>query len=143
MSADSGRRAEQASAGFSLVEVVIAMFILALISIAVLPLLVTTTAASVQSRTQVSASSQASAEVALLRQQFRDELENSCAAVASAAAARTGEQDPTTGRFTKVAVSACPSVLPGTITITVEVHPTAALSGALATLTTQLLVATA
>ncbi len=127
-------------AGFSLIEVIIAMFLLALISLALLPLLITTAEASVQSRTHVSAESQASAEVALLRQQFRDELENSCAAIAAAATARTGQKDPTTQYFTKVTSSACPSTLPGTMKVTVEVHSTAALTTRLAILTTELLV---
>jgi prepilin-type N-terminal cleavage/methylation domain-containing protein len=128
--------------GFSLIEIVVAMFVLSVISMALLPLLITTARVSLESRTQVSATAQANAEIALLRQQFRDDMENSCAAIADAAAARTGESDPATGQFTRITVSGCPSTLPATMTVTVEVHSTAALDDRLSRVTTKFLVVT-
>lgn len=80
-------RATQCSAvrtgdsGFSLVEVVIAMLMLGLMSLALLPLLIGTMKASVENRSLVTATAIANDRIAEVRAGFRDDVPTPCSAL--------------------------------------------------------------
>lgn len=63
----------QSDDGFSLVEVIIAMFLLAVLSLAVLPLIITATASSVVNRDVVEATAFANAQLAPIKAAFPTE----------------------------------------------------------------------
>jgi type II secretory pathway pseudopilin PulG len=106
-------------AGISLVEVIIAMFILALMSVAVLPLMIGGVQASATNRDLVAANSLASAQLADLQAAFPNSAVNSCAAVEAKAA--SGTPDPAaSGATASISVGTCPSSYPGTVTVSVK-----------------------
>lgn len=67
--------------GFSLVEVVVAVFLLGLVSLAVLPLIVGVAALSVTNRDTASATGYAQAQIAAIRDEFPLGSSDSCATV--------------------------------------------------------------
>ena len=125
-------------AGFSLVEVVIAMLLLMVIALAVLPLMITATQSSVSNREMAKANALASSTVAALRAQFPDQATaTSCGSVRTV----TGEADAETGLTTTITFpGGCPAQYPGTVTVTVSVARTAAPGTPLGTVSTRILV---
>lgn len=127
--------------GFSLVEIVIAMFLLALMAMAVLPLLIGTVTASVTNRSMVAATTFANATLESIRAEFPTDGESSCAAVRDKA---VDADDPAgTGLRATITVTPeeCPTALPDTLTVTVEVKEPAE-TRPLVTLVTEILVST-
>jgi type II secretory pathway pseudopilin PulG len=107
--------------GFSLVEVVVAMFLFMIVALAVLPLTVRVVSTSTDNRDLTAANSFAAARLAELRDQFGDEAaSSSCAAVR--ARAHTGQSDPAgSGLASDLSVSSCPAQYPGTVQVTAVV----------------------
>jgi type II secretory pathway pseudopilin PulG len=106
-------------AGVSVVEIIMAMFILAVMSIGVLPLMMGAVGASANNRDLVAATALANAELATIQADFPNTGENSCAAVKAAAA--TGVTDPSgSGATATISVADCPADYPGTVTVRVE-----------------------
>lgn len=121
--------------GFSLVEVLIAMFLLSLLSLAVLPLLITGVAVSVSNRDNVQTTALADAHLAALRTQFPAQpvTETTCAALHTTVTKLLAD-DPTVPNvevppgFTRsIAVEACPTGAnagkPGAPLVTVRITP--------------------
>lgn len=103
-------------AGVSLVEIVVAMFILAMMSIGVLPLMMGAVAASAGNRDLVAATALVNGQLATLESTFPNTSENSCAAVSTAAAA--GITDPSgSGATADIVIGDCPTDYPGTVTV--------------------------
>ena len=106
-------------AGVSLVEIVVAMFLFAIMSVAVLPLMIGGVQASATNRDLVAVNSLANAQLATLETIFPNSAENSCAAVVAAAA--SGVADPSgSGATASITVGTCPSSYPATVTVTVQ-----------------------
>ncbi|HML49842.1 MAG TPA: type II secretion system protein [Propionicimonas sp.] len=106
-------------AGVSLVEIVVAMFILAMMSIGVLPLMMGAVAASAGNRDLVAATSLVNGQLAALEAAFPNTSENSCAAVSAAAAA--GITDPSgSGATAAIVVGECPAEYPGTVAVRID-----------------------
>jgi len=106
-------------AGVSLVEIVVAMFLFAVMSVAVLPLMIGAVQASATNRDLVAINSLANARLATLEATFPNSVENSCAAVAATAA--SGIADPSgSGATASITVGTCPSSYPATVTVTVQ-----------------------
>lgn len=135
------RRGPRSDGGFSIVEMIIAMFLLAVIALALLPLLVGVARSSTTNKALVAATSLANAQVSAIRAQFpNDATLTTCAGLASAiaqlqtpsaAAPALGSPQPlataipgpdSSGLTAEVKTSACPSDLPGTVEMTVIVH---------------------
>ncbi|WP_434811682.1 type IV pilus modification PilV family protein [Microbacterium sp. bgisy189] len=134
--------------GFSLVEVIIAMFLLMVIAVAVLPLMIGATRASVVNRDVVSATTFANSQLAPIKAAFPTESTSptSCAALRTRAVpAASAVSDPAgTGHTATVAVASCPSgaaSYPTTVVVTVTVR--AADGDVLVTLPTRIPVASA
>jgi type II secretory pathway pseudopilin PulG len=131
--------------GFSLVEVIIAMFLLMVLALAVLPLMVGATRVSVTNKDLVAATAFANSELAAIRTDFTADLATSARCsdlVAKAAPAGSAIPDPAgTGMTAIVTVGACPAAAdayPASIAVTVIVRDA---SGAeLTTLPTLILV---
>lgn len=125
--------------GFSIIELVIAMFLLAILALAVLPLLIGATKTSAVNRSLVSATTYANAQLAPIRAQFpNDAASTSCAAVAARAA--TGVVDTASGLLADISVSACPASMPGTVTVTASVYKAGAAANPLTTIPTKIVV---
>lgn len=125
--------------GFSIVEAVIAMFLLAVLSLALLPLLMTAITTSSSSTNSISANQLANSQLAVIRSQFSDSNDNSCAAVTSKQA--TGVAGASgSGLGADIVVSACPATYPGTVTVTVTAYRTAKPTLKLVTLPSKILV---
>lgn len=108
-------------AGVSVVEIVVAMFLLALMSIAVLPLMIGSVQASATNRDVVAAGSLASARLALLQAAFPHSRATSCAEVTAQAA--TGLPDPSgSGATAAVSVGPCPASYPGAVLVKVAAY---------------------
>lgn len=106
-------------AGVSVVEIIMAMFILAVMSIGVLPLMMGAIQASAGNRDLVAATALANAQLATLQADFPNSAENSCAAVAAMAA--TGISDPSgSGATATISVGNCPADYPGTVTVKID-----------------------
>lgn len=104
--------------GFSLVEVIIAMFLLAVLSLAVLPLIISGTRLSVDNRDTVEATALADAHLAALRAQFpaQPPTDTTCAQLRAAAVTLVDAVPGTLPNITvpagltrAVAVENCPS----------------------------------
>lgn len=114
-------RAQHDDSGFSMVELVIAMFVFAIIAMAILPAAVQATKLSAVNREHVSANAFASAELAGIRAAFPDDATNSCAAV-RAYQTSTNIADPAASGLTASrTVASCPSTYPGLVTVTARV----------------------
>jgi len=103
---------QRADDGFSLVEVLIAMFLLSMIAIAVLPLLIGATRLSVANKDLATATAFANAQLAPLKAAFPAEpsAPTSCAALrAMAATDVAGPQ----GISADISVNACPAASGG------------------------------
>lgn len=109
--------------GFSLVEVIMAMFLLAVLALTVLPLIIGATRVSVSNRDLVAATTFANAQLAPVKAAFPNDptTPTSCATLRTTYA-RTAVPDPAgTGLTADVAVGTCPAAYPGTVTVTVRV----------------------
>ncbi|WP_413354526.1 type IV pilus modification PilV family protein [Microbacterium sp. 1P06AB] len=132
--------------GVSLVEVVIAMFLFALLAVAILPLAIQAQALSSTNRDAASASAFASGLLAEVRAEFRDTDLQTCAEVRNFLAARGSAgivTDPAgsgqTARLT--ADSTCPAASVSVATIRAKVYSSPAATGTpTATLSTQIVV---
>ncbi|MGN8551664.1 UNVERIFIED_CONTAM: prepilin-type N-terminal cleavage/methylation domain-containing protein [Microbacterium sp. SLM126] len=110
--------------GFSLVEVLMAMFLLAVLALTVLPLIIGATRVSVANRDLVAATTFANAQLAPMKAAFPNDptTPTSCAAL-RAAYALTAVPDPAgTGLTADVTIGTCPAAYPGTVTVTVTVN---------------------
>ncbi len=108
--------------GFSLVEVLIAMFLLAVLALAVLPLLIGAMRTSVTNRDHVAATAFATAQLAALRADFPlEDATTSCADLA----ARSGTVivDPAGSGMTAALLLAvpCPGTYPASLPLTITV----------------------
>lgn len=127
--------------GISLVEVIIAMFILALMSVATLPLLIGGVKASATNRDLVAANSLAVAQLAALQTAFPNSAANSCGAVR--ASATGGVTDPSGSAVTAtITVGSCPASYPATVPVTIQAFRPGSTRAAV-TLDSAILVATA
>lgn len=122
-------RQHPADDGFSLVELIIAMFFLAILSLAVLPLLIGATSASVANRDQVKATSFATEQLAALRAGFPLDSASTCTAL-TAREASTASPIPGpsgSGMTATIDVAACPSgtaSYPAAVAVTIRVFDT-------------------
>ncbi|MGC4152794.1 MAG: hypothetical protein QM628_06910 [Propionicimonas sp.] len=124
----------------SLIEILIAMLLLALMAVAVIPLLIVPVKASLSNRATVAATTFANATLESLRAEFPLDEESSCMAVR--AKENPSLSDPAgTGLKASVSAGACPTTLPDTVTVTVEVADPG--TGPLVTLATEIMVTTA
>ena len=106
-------------AGVSVVEVVVAMFILAVMSVAVLPLMIGAVQASAANRDVVAANSLANAQLAELQDIYSNSKTNSCATVQGEA--KSGIPDiVASGATASILVGTCPASYPGTVSVTVK-----------------------
>lgn len=131
------------SPGFSLVEVVLAMFVLALLSIALLPLLIGSMDASRSNRSISAATAFASARISEVRSAFRDEVATPCAALSGYAdAANFYLAGPTGSGLTsrRTLTSSCPSEPFGTVGVRVTVYRVGDLTNPVVTLDTEVVV---
>lgn len=125
--------------GFSLVEVIIAMFLLAVLALAVLPLVIGATRVSVDNKDLVAATTFANAQLAPVKAAFPNDptTPTSCATLRSSYD-RDDIPDPAgTGLLADVEVGACPAAYPGTVTVVVTVGD---VSGTLISVPTRIMV---
>lgn len=111
------------SEGFSIVEVVIAMFLLMVLALAVLPLIVGATTVSVNNRDLVAATTFANGQLASITSAFPNDpgTPTRCASLAGRAATDVPDTAGT-GLLADITVGACPAAYPGTVLVTVEVE---------------------
>lgn len=131
------------AAGFSIIEMIIAMMLLAVLALAILPLLIGATKASVVNKTLVAATSFANAQLAPIRAAYpNDSTDSSCDLLRSTYAMPAIDDPAGTGLKADVVIPACPdaSEFPGAVTVTVTVYPSDAPSKILVTLPTKVLV---
>ncbi len=119
-------RQHPADDGFSLVELIIAMFFLAILSLAVLPLLIGAASSSVANRDQVKATSFATQQLASLRAGFPLDAATTCSALsareANAASPIAGPSG--SGMTATIDVASCPTstaAYPVSIDVTIRV----------------------
>lgn len=137
-------RQHPADDGFSLVELIIAMFFLALLSLAVLPLLIGAASSSVANRDQVKATSFATEQLASLRAAFPLDSASTCTALT---ARETNAASPIagpsgSGMTATIDVASCPTstaAYPVSLSVTIRVFDSS--GDELATLPTQFRVA--
>lgn len=127
-------------AGFSLIEVVVAMFVLALMSIGLLPMILGSIQASHLNQELVSANSFANGQLDDARRLAA--VTSTCSALTNWKA--TVASNPAEHGFVAVAgVGTCPTAFPSTVTVSVAVHPVADSTKTLANLTTKIIVTSA
>jgi len=134
------RATRSRDAGFSIVELVVAMFLLAVLALALLPLLVGATRTSVVNKSLTSATAFANAQLAPIRAAYpNDSTTSSCAALRSAFNSKTTADPAGTGLQALITVGTCP-VAPFPAIVTVNVTVTKG-STTLVSLPTKVLVA--
>lgn len=109
--------------GFSLVEVIIAMFLFGLLSLAVLPLLIGVTLRSAENREQLSATAYANERMASIQATYPSTpgtTTTSCAALRALGTALP-TVDSASGFRATVSVGTCPATFPASIPVTVTV----------------------
>ena len=109
--------------GFSLVEVVIAMFLFWVLSLAVLPLLIGVTLRSVENRELLSATAYANERIATIQASYPSTpgtATTSCATLRGLGAALP-TTDAASGFTSTVTVGGCPSTFPASIPVVVTV----------------------
>lgn len=121
-------------AGFSLIEIVIAMFVLALMAMALIPMMIGSLKLGVQNREMVAATSLANQLVT----DARREGGSGCSALTLWA----GRSDlaPANSGFTAAATASCPAGFPGAARVSVTVRPADDASSTLIRLTTKVMV---
>lgn len=127
--------------GFSLIEIVIAMLILALMAIGLIPLMIGATQLSVNNRALATASAFATAQLAEVQSAFGNDTPRPCSDLAGYA--HTDHPDPAgTGLLaTRQVLGSCSTDEYSTVTISVSVATADRPSQDLITLTTKVLVA--
>lgn len=111
-------------AGFSMVEIVIAMLLFALLSVAVIPLIMTITVLTVQNRDSETARSAVSADIAALRERYPSDPAISAPALCSQLDDEGFTATPTDiGHGLRVTrnAEACPATFPAAIGVHYEV----------------------
>lgn len=109
--------------GISMVEIVISMFLLTVLSLALVPLLITVTQHTVVNRNTLAATSFAQSELTRVQAAFPSNPANttsSCAGLRSRATA-AGSADPTGTFKAFLTVSVCPVSYPGIVPIKITV----------------------
>lgn len=120
------------------------MFLLAVLALAVLPLMIGVAQSSATNGTLASANTFANAQLAPVRAAYPTTAAAPSCAAARSALPRTGVADPAgTGLSADTTVGTCPAQYPGTLTVTVRVYRTAAPTDILVTLPTRILVGAA
>lgn len=127
---------QRADDGFSLVEVLIAMFLLAVLSLAVLPLIITVTSVSVSNRDLSEATAFAQAQLAPIRDAFPVNPLTPASCDHLASFADTGVVGPA-DLTADIVIGACPTTFPATVTVKITVQDP---GGVLVTLPTRILV---
>jgi len=135
-------RTTHSDGGFSIVEMIIAMFLLAVIALALLPLLVGVTRSSTTNKDLTAATTFANSQLAAVRNAYpTDSTASSCSAL-RAGFAKTGLTDPAgTGLEADVIISPCPAGTPDVVGVVVKVYRDAGPESVLVTLPTKVLVA--
>lgn len=129
------------SEGFSIVEVIIAMFLLMVIALGVLPLIIGATRTSVVNRDLVAATTFANTHLAPVKAAFPNDpgAPTSCAALRGRAA--TDVRDTAgTGLQADLSIGSCPAAYPGSVLVTVVVEDPAHPGRALVRLPTRVMV---
>lgn len=117
------------------------MFLLAVLALAVLPLMIGVAQTSSGNRTLASANTFANSQLAPIRAAFPTATASRGCGDARTALPRTGVVDPAgTGLRADVVVGTCPATYPGTVTVTVRVYRTGEATKPLVTLPTRILV---
>ncbi len=126
------------SEGFSIVEIVIAMFLLMVLALAVLPLIVGATRVSVSNRDLVAATTFANGQLASITAAFPNDpaTPTSCAALRGRAATDVADTAGT-GLTADISVGSCPAAYPGVVLVTVVVEDPADPGAALVRLPTR------
>ncbi len=141
----TGEPRPRAQDGFSIIEMIIALFLLAVLALAVLPLVIGATRLSQVNSLLVSATAFGDAQLALVRAGHPNDpsAQRSCAALHSDYA-RTGIVDPAeTEIHADVAIASCPVALeeyPHAVQVTVRVYAAADPTTTLVSLPTKVLV---
>lgn len=108
--------------GFSLIELVMAMFLFGLIALAILPSAISAAELSVVNRDHVAANAFASGQLALVRSDFPDTGDNACTAVQAHTQMTPRVEDPAkTGLEAEIVVSPTCPTFPGVVDATVKV----------------------
>lgn len=122
------------TSGFSLIEIAIAMVLLALMTVGLLPLFFTAVRASAANRSLVEANTFANAQLSVLRGQFgNDRTDTTCSDLIAAVAGLSAGGDPSgnlrsalggprTETEGELPPLACTAEVPGPITVVVEVE---------------------
>jgi len=114
--------APRADDGFSLIELVIAMFLFGLIALAILPSAISAAELSVVNRDDVAANAFASGQLALVRTAFPDTGDNACTAVQAHHRVTPRREDPAkTGLEAEITISTTCPTYPGVVDATVKV----------------------
>ena len=126
------------SEGFSIVEIVIAMFLLMVLALAVLPLIVGATRVSVSNRDLVAATTFANGQLASITAAFPNDpaAPTSCASLRGRVAADVADTAGT-GLTADISVGSCPAAYPGVVLVTVVVEDPADPGAALVRLPTR------
>lgn len=111
------------SEGFSIVEVIVAMFLLMVLALAVLPLIIGATGASVANRELAAVTSFAHAQLAPVAAAFPNDptTPTSCAALHGRVSADIPDPGGS-GMTADLTVGGCPAAYPGTVVVTVAVE---------------------
>lgn len=110
----------QRTQGFSLVEVIIAMFMLSVLAIAILPLVIGATQLSASNRDITAATAFANAQLSPVRDAFplNALTPATCSAVQTYAASDVPGPE---GLVADIVIGSCPATYPGTVTVDVYV----------------------
>lgn len=132
----------RAEDGFSLIELVMAMFLFGLIALAILPAAISAAHLSVVNRDNVAANAFASSELALVRTAFPDTGANACAAVQAHHQVTPRRDDPAkTGLKAEIEISTTCPAYPGTVDATVRVFdPEVSATDPIVTMSTKIVV---
>lgn len=131
--------------GFSILEVVVAMFLLAILALAILPLMISATRTSASNKSLVSATSYASSQLAPIRAAFPSASTGttSCASLRTTYA-KTGIADISgSGLSADVSIAACPTAtadFPSAVAVTITVYRTTAPTKILVSLPSKIMV---
>lgn len=120
------------------------MFLLAVLALAVLPLMIGVAQSSSSNGTLASANAFATSQLAPVRAAYPAATAAPSCAAARTALPRTNVADPAgTGLSADTVVGPCPTQFPGTLTVTVRVYRTDTPADTLVTLPTRVLVGSA
>lgn len=118
------KRIDRDDAGFSMVEIVVAMLLFALLSVAVIPLIIGITVLTANNRDIEDARASVASDIAQLREQYPSDPAASSAALCSALDTYGFSPTPSdigNGLTVKRTADACPSTFPGAVAVHYEV----------------------